>query len=226
MNNTLVVKIEIDTLFDDHGKLDPKKMDRLAMVVSNLNNSGKKVIIVSSGAIALGMEKLGMKNMPGSLIELQATAAVGQAELIKTYQRYLGEYNQIVAQVLITNDIVNYPERHSNAAVTFSRLIDMGIIPVVNENDVVSTDDIVMEDNYPIAYMIANLAKASGILIKSKENGHYFFIHRADNKLYSIGENQIYSVVEEFSRRDIEEMKRGKFPVDFKTLPVVKLDNN
>ena len=95
----IVVRIEISTLSSTDGKFNHQKMDRLAMVLSNLNNSGKQVIVVSSGAIALGTDKLMLNEQPQSYTDMQATAAVGQAELIRFYKHYFDHYNQIVAQV-------------------------------------------------------------------------------------------------------------------------------
>ena len=101
----IVVKIELWSLTADDGSIDPEKMDRLTLILSNLHNSGKSILIVSSGAIALGMKKLNMHNEPESFNQKQAIAAIGQAELIKTYQNYFSEFNQTVAQVLLTKDV-------------------------------------------------------------------------------------------------------------------------
>ncbi len=172
----IVVRIEIATLCSNDGKLDRKKMDRLAMVLSNLHNSGKEILVVSSGAIALGSEKLKLEKQPESLIEMQATAAIGQAELIRFYQNYFGEYNQIVAQVLLTSDITEHEDREKNARNTFNTLLEMNIIPVINENDPVSTTDIELDDNYPLALKVARIALANLIVIKLDTNGKYLII--------------------------------------------------
>ncbi len=105
------------------------------MVLTNLHNSGKHVMVVTSGAIVLGAEKLKLQTMPDSQLEMQAAASVGQAELIRWYQHSFDEYNQIVAQVLLTSDIMHYPQRVKNTRNTFNRLLDMSIIPIINEND-------------------------------------------------------------------------------------------
>ena len=120
---TIVVRIEISTLLGANGKISTRKMDRLAMVLTNLHNSGKHVLVVSSGAIVLGSEKLKLQRIPDGQIDMQATAAVGQAELIRCYQRYFDDYNQIIAQVLLTSDIIDYPERVQNTANTFNTLL-------------------------------------------------------------------------------------------------------
>lgn len=148
-------------------------MDRLAMVLSNLNNSGKQVIVVSSGAIALGTDKMGLKKQPESYEQMQAIAAIGQAELIRVYQHYFDQYNQIVAQVLLPGDILDSVERVKNAQNTFNRLLERNIIPVVNENDAVSLTDIQLDDNYPLALQVARIARADIILIKMDNNSKY-----------------------------------------------------
>jgi glutamate 5-kinase len=178
----IVVRIEIATISDSNEKLDRNKMDRLAMVLSNLQNSGKQLIIVSSGAISLGAEKLQLEQQPGTPVEKQATAAVGQAELIKYYQRYFDEYNQIVAQVLLPSDILDNPVRIENARNTFDTLLNMNIIPIVNENDAVSTTDIELDDNYPLALNVAKIVHADMILIKLDANGKFIILPKGQKK--------------------------------------------
>jgi len=172
----IVVRIEISTLINRDGKINRRKMDRLAMVLTNLHNSGKQVLVVSSGAIVLGSEKLKLPSLPDTQLEMQATAAVGQAELIRCYQHYFDEYNQIVAQVLLTSDIVGYPQRVDNSRNTFNTLLDMGIIPIINENDPVSTSDIEFDDNYPLALIVADIVQADFIVIKMELNGKYMIV--------------------------------------------------
>lgn len=169
----IVVRIEISTLSNSDGKFNQQKMDRLAMVLSNLNNSGKQVIVVSSGAIALGTDKLKLDEQPQSYTDMQAAAAVGQAELIRFYKHYFDHYNQIVAQVLLTGDIMDNPLRVKNTQNTFDELLEMNIIPIVNENDTVSTTDIELDDNYPLALNVAKITKADIILIKMDTNSKF-----------------------------------------------------
>ncbi|MBP1669309.1 MAG: glutamate 5-kinase [Bacteroidetes bacterium] len=186
----IVVRIEVATLINRDGKINRRKMDRLAMVLSDLNNSGKQIIVVSSGAIVLGSEKLKLPSIPPSKIDMQALAAVGQAELIRSYQRSFDEYGQIVAQVLVTSDIVDYPQRVENTRNTFDMLLSMNIIPIVNENDAVSTTDIELEDNYPLALKIANITGADIIVIKSQENGNYGIVTGNEKPVIQV-ENEI-----------------------------------
>jgi glutamate 5-kinase len=180
-NSRIVVRIEISTLSNEDGKFDHQKMDRLAMVLSNLNNSGKQVIVVSSGAIALGADKMGIKIQPKAYEEMQVIAAIGQAELIKSYQHYFDQYNQIVAQVLLTDDIMDNPARIKNTKNTFNTLLDMNIIPVVNENDAVCLTDIKLDDNYTLALQVAKITKADIILIKMDANSKFIIQPRTRN---------------------------------------------
>lgn len=173
---TIVIRVEISTMLGQNGKLSRRKMDRLAMVITNLHNSGKQVLVVSSGAIVLGAEKLKMQNLPDTQLDMQATAAVGQAELIRWYQRSFDEYNQIIAQVLLTSDIIDYPQRVDNTRNTFNTLLEMSIIPIINENDPVSTADIEFDDNYPLALMVAKIVQADFIVIKMETNGKYLIV--------------------------------------------------
>lgn len=173
---TIVIRVEISAMLGLNGKISRRKMDRLAMVITNLHNSGKQVLVVSSGAIILGAEKLKLHNLPDSQLDMQATAAVGQAELIRLYQRSFDEYNQIVAQVLLTSDIIDYPQRVENTRNTFNTLLDMSIIPIINENDPVSTTDIEFDDNYPLALIVATIARANFIVIKMEMNGKYLIV--------------------------------------------------
>ncbi len=173
---TIIIRVEISTMLGLNGKISRRKMDRLAMVITNLHNSGKQVLVVSSGAIILGAEKLKLPNLPDTQLDMQATAAVGQAELIRLYQRSFDEYNQIVAQVLLTSDIIDYPQRVENTRNTFNSLLDMSIIPIINENDPVSTTDIEFDDNYPLALIVAKIARADFIVIKMEMNGKYLVV--------------------------------------------------
>ena len=195
----IVVKIELWSLTADDGSIDPEKMDRLTLILSNLHNSGKSILIVSSGAIALGMKKLNMHNEPESFNQKQAIAAIGQAELIKTYQNYFSEFNQTVAQVLLTKDVVKNEVRRQNATNTLNRLLDMGIIPVINENDTVSTDDIVLDDNYPLTLKVAELVESDTILVKSEHLRQYIVVKRGDDDQHKVEEEDLFEKIEYLS---------------------------
>ncbi len=195
----IVVKIELWSLTGDNGNIDPEKMDRLTLILSNLHNSGKNILIVSSGAIALGMKKLNLTSEPESFNQKQAIAAIGQAELIKTYQHYFSEFNQTVAQVLLTKDVVKNKVRRQNATNTLNRLLDMGIIPVINENDTVSTDDIVLDDNYPLTLKVAELVGSDTILVKSEHLRQYVVIKRGDDQQHMVEEENLFEKIEHLS---------------------------
>jgi glutamate 5-kinase len=196
----IVVRIEISTLSNPDGKFDHRKMDRLAMVLSNLNNSGKQLLLVTSGAIALGTDKLNLKRQPQSFIDMQVTAAIGQAELIRFYQHYFDQYNQIVAQVLLNSDVMDDEIRLKNAQNTFNTLLDLNIIPIINENDTVSTIDIELDDNYPLALNVAKIARADLILIKTDTNSNFIIQPRGKLQARFVSdENQLLCELENIS---------------------------
>ncbi|NBC82510.1 MAG: glutamate 5-kinase [Bacteroidetes bacterium] len=206
-NNRIVVRIEIETLFDEQGRLSHTKMDRLAMILSNLHNGGKEILLVSSGAIALGSEKLGIPVQNNSMSLMQAAAAIGQAELIKVYQKYFDEYHQTVAQVLITNRVMDNPVRMNNAKNTFNTLLGMGIIPIINENDVVSTHDIELDDNYPLALNVASLAGANVILIKTAEIEKYLVVEKGKEKAQLINsEEELFEELETICNQAVSDI--------------------
>lgn len=174
----IVVKVEIHVLLGVNGTFDRARMERLTMILSNVLNSGVQILIVSSGAIFLGTQKLGLRSQPEKLAEKQAIAAVGQAELMKLYRRYFESFNQTVAQVLLTGDIFSDPVRRENVRNTINYLSGLGVIPVINENDSVSTEDIELNDNYYLVRNVAELIKAQLLLIKGKGQGQYILISR------------------------------------------------
>ena len=216
----IVVRIEIATLSDEDGKLDRKKMDRLAMVLSNLRNSGKDILVISSGAIALGSEKLKLEKQPETLIEMQATAAIGQAELIRFYQNFFEEYNQIVAQVLLTSDTTENEDREINTKNTFDTLLAMNIIPIINENDPVSTTDIELDDNYPLALKVARITQADIIIIKLDRNGKYLIVPRnADKAIIAEDEYKLFEKIDELIRfTEPGKTSHEDFPVSIETI--------
>jgi glutamate 5-kinase len=212
---TIVVRIEISTLLRSNGRISSKKMDRLAMVITNLHNSGKHVLVVSSGAIVLGAEKLKLQQIPTEQLDMQATAAVGQAELIRCYQKYFDDYNQIIAQVLLTSDIIEYPERVENTRNTFNTLLEMSIIPIINENDPVSSTDIEFDDNYPLARIVADIAQADFIVIKMEMNGKYLIVPGTKHKAMLVdGETELQDKIDSYCQVLIpeEQNEPSQFP--------------
>jgi len=169
----VVIKVGTSTLSYSNGKLNFQRIDKLAAVLTRVQKSGKKVILVSSGAIAVGSGRLGLKEKPTELAEKQALAAVGQADLMKVYQKLFEARDQKVAQVLLTKDIVAIPERRFNASNTLNALIGMDVIPIINENDTVATDEIVFGDNDTLSAYVACLVDADLLVLMSDIDGLY-----------------------------------------------------
>ena len=145
-NNRIVVKVGTSTLTNDAGKSDLRTTDRLACVLSDIQNMGYEVVLVSSGAIAVGRNKLNMTAKPDSMRMKQAAAAVGQCSLMYLYDKFFGDYDKTVAQILLNADDIEEEEKKENLINTFNALLEMGVIPIVNENDSVSYKEIESED--------------------------------------------------------------------------------
>jgi glutamate 5-kinase len=169
----IVIKVGTSTLSYNNGRLNFQRVEKLAYVLSSLRNKGLQVILVSSGAIGVGAGRLGMTFRPRDMAEKQALAAVGQAELIKIYQKFFEGYNQIVAQVLLTKDIITNPGRHNNAKSTINQLLNMGIIPIINENDTIATFEIEFGDNDTLSADVATLIEADLLILLSDIDGMY-----------------------------------------------------
>ena len=170
----IVVKIGSSSLtHKETGLLDFVKLEKLVRVLTNLRNQGKEVILVSSGAIAVGRKKLGLRKEEMTLSKKQACAAVGQAQLMMTYQKIFSEYNQPVAQILITKITMMQEENKTNAENTFLELISLGVIPIVNENDTVSTYEIQFGDNDRLSALVTALTGADLLILLSDIDGLY-----------------------------------------------------
>lgn len=213
MNKTplrVVVRLEISTLYDTNGKFDNHKLDRLAMIISNMNNSGMEILLVSSGAIALGADKLETP-IPESSLDMQATAAVGQVELMKLYQQYFDQYNQMSAQVLLTSDIMENETRVKNTQNTFNRLLEHNVLPIINENDPVSTSDIELDDNYPLALNVAKISDAHMIIIKTDNVDQYILVPRG-RKAFTIDQDKELFMTLYKYQKETENLTEGFFP--------------
>lgn len=177
----IVVKVGTSSLTHEGGKLNFKSFDSLAQVLSDIHNMGNQVILVSSGAIAVGAGKLKMRERPQELCLKQAAAAVGQCELMHLYDKFFGDYGQTVAQILLTGDDVNNPEVKQNLVNTFNSLLELNIIPIVNENDSVSYAEIeahanehkVFGDNDTLSAVVAVLCGADKLVLLSDIDGLY-----------------------------------------------------
>lgn len=169
----IVVKVGTSTLTYGTGKMNLKIIDRLAMILSDLHNQGKEIILVSSGAIGVGVGKLGLKERPTATKERQAVSAVGQCELMYLYDKVFSAYNNTVAQILLTKDDIAVPKRKRNMKNTIETLFDMGIIPVVNENDTVAIDEVEIGDNDTLSALVAAFIDADLLVLFSDIDGLY-----------------------------------------------------
>lgn len=169
----IVIKIGTATLTHPTGQLNIRLTEKLIKVISDLKNSGKEIVLVSSGAIGVGAGKLGLSKRPSDLPSKQACAAVGQCELMYIYDKLFGAYNHTVAQVLLTRDAVDQPTRRQYIENTFGRLLEMGTIPIVNENDTVAVEEIVFGDNDTLSAIVAKAVGAELLIILSDIDGLY-----------------------------------------------------
>ncbi|NLK21655.1 MAG: glutamate 5-kinase [Epulopiscium sp.] len=172
----IVIKIGTSSLTHRNGTLHYAKMECLARVLSDLKNEGKEVVLVSSGAIGVGAERLGCQERPRQIEVKQAAAAVGQAILMQIYEKFFGEYNQIIAQVLLTKDVLEDSIKKTNAQNTFNTLLKMGVIPIVNENDTIATEEIqesIFGDNDTLSAMVSVLIEADLLILLSDIDGLY-----------------------------------------------------
>jgi len=175
----IVVKVGTSTLTYDNGKVNFTRIDKLARVLSDLLNQDREVVLVSSGAIGVGVGKLKLKSKPVTVQEKQAVAAVGQCELMHIYSKFFSEYGHTVGQILLTRDVVEEEHTRHNVVNTFETLLKIGIVPIVNENDSVSIDEIefgekrVFGDNDTLSAIVAVLVKADLLIILSDIDGFY-----------------------------------------------------
>ncbi len=167
----IVVKVGTSTLAYESGRLNIRHMEDFCRVISDLKNQGHEIIVVSSGAIGMGMGKLSLKKRPEDIPTRQAAAAVGQCELMYTYDKMFAEYNHTVAQLLITNYVLNNSDMAENFKNTLNRLIDMEVIPIINENDTVSTAEIGIGDNDTLGAIVTVLSGADLLILLSDIDG-------------------------------------------------------
>ncbi len=176
--NRIVVKVGTSTITNELGNNDLRAMEQLCRVLSDVRNMGYEVILVSSGAIAVGANKLNMKSRPASMKMKQAAAAVGQCSIMFFYDKFFGEYDKTVAQILLNAEDIEQEEKKQNLINTFNALLEMGVIPIVNENDSVSYTEIESEsrlfgDNDMLSAAVAALCNAGRLVILSDINGLY-----------------------------------------------------
>ncbi|NCD09326.1 MAG: glutamate 5-kinase [Negativicutes bacterium] len=169
----IVIKVGSSTITYGTGKRNFSRIDRLAREIADLANQGKEIILVSSGAVAVGVDRLGLAAKPKTIPGKQAAAAVGQGVLMHTYEKIFAEYGQIVAQVLLTRMDSVDRHRYTNSRNTFLALLDYKVIPIVNENDVVSIDELKIGDNDNLSALVAGIVDADLLIILSDVDGLY-----------------------------------------------------
>lgn len=169
----IVIKIGTSTLTHKSGNINIKRFEELIKVIADLKNSGKEIIIVSSGAVGVGAGKLGLRKKPSDIPSKQAIAAIGQCELMYLYDKLFGEYNHNVAQVLLTYSFLTNEKKINNVKNTFSKLLEFNTIPIVNENDTVSTEELEFGDNDTLSAYVADIVNADLLLILTDIDGLY-----------------------------------------------------
>ena len=169
----IAVKIGTSTLAHATGHMNIRRVEELCRVISDIKNAGHEVILVSSGAIGMGVGKLGLRQRPTDIPSKQAAAAVGHCELRYTYDKLFSEYHHTVAQLLITGDDVANEKRHQNFSNTLNRLLELGALPIINENDTVATEEIVIGDNDTLAAIVAKSVGAELLVLLSDIDGLY-----------------------------------------------------
>lgn len=169
----IVVKIGTSTLTHATGHLNIRRVEALCKTLSDIKNAGHEIIMVSSGAVGMGVGKLGLQQRPRDIPTKQAAAAVGQCELMYVYDKLFSEYHHTVAQLLITGDDTRDETRHQNFTTTLNRLLEMGALPIINENDTVATEELGIGDNDTLAAIVASSVSADLLILLSDIDGLY-----------------------------------------------------
>lgn len=169
----IVVKVGTSTLTHKTGKTNISKISDLVNVLADLHNMGHEIILVSSGAIAIGTSRLGLKRKPDTIMGKQAAAAVGQGELMFLYDKFFGEYDVVVSQLLFTYDALRNADNKEHLTNTFNQLLEYGSIPVVNENDSVSIEELLNGDNDCLSATVAELIGADILILLTDTDGLY-----------------------------------------------------
>ncbi len=169
----IVIKVGTSTLAHATGRINIRRVEQLCKVMSDLKNAGHEIVLVSSGAIGMGVGKLLLKERPADMATKQAAAAVGQCELMYTYDKLFEEYRHTVAQILLTGDDLNDEKRRGNFHQTLFRLLELGALPIINENDTVATEEIGIGDNDTLGAIVAVNAGADLLVLLSDIDGLY-----------------------------------------------------
>ena len=176
----IVIKVGTSTLTHGTGKLNIRRVELLCKVMSDLKNAGHELVLVSSGAIAMGVGKMNMTRKPTDIPSKQALAAIGQCELMYIYDKLFSEYHHTVAQVLLTGSDVEDSQRHLNFQNTMFKLLEMGAFPIINENDTVATAEIAVGDNDTLGAIVATNIRADLLILMSDIEGLYTADPRQD----------------------------------------------
>lgn len=171
--NRIVVKVGTSTLAHPTGMLNIRRVENLVKVLSDLKNAGKEIILVSSGSIGVGSGKIGLRERPVDIPSRQACAAIGQCELMYVYDKMFGDYNHVVSQILLTKYSIDGGRQEQNVMNTMNTLLRMNVVPVVNENDTVSTDELEFGDNDTLSAIVARLVGADLLVILTDIDGLY-----------------------------------------------------
>lgn len=169
----IVIKIGTSSLTFPNGRLNLTRIEHLVKVIATLKKQGKQIVLVSSGSIAVGVGKLGLKKRPATIPGKQAAAAIGQAVLAKIYRKFFDVHQIHIGQILLTYDVITDSIKHKNAENTFAKLLEIGAVPIVNENDTVATDEIVVGDNDRLSAMVASICKADLLIMLSDIDGFF-----------------------------------------------------
>ena len=169
----IVVKIGTSTLAYPTGHMNIRRVESFCKIMSDLKNAGNEMVLVTSGAIGMGVGKLSLKERPKDIPTKQAAAAVGQCELMYTYDKLFSEYNHTVAQILLTGSDFDHADRHANFHNTIFRLLEMGVLPIINENDTVATEEIAIGDNDTLSAIVAREISADLLILLSDIDGLY-----------------------------------------------------
>ena len=184
----IVIKVGTSTLTHPTGRMDIRHVETLCKVLSDVKNAGHEIVLVSSGAIGMGVGKLNLRERPTDMATKQAAAAVGQCELMYVYDQLFGTYNHTIAQILLTGEDLRDENRHRNFSNTVERLLDLNVLPVINENDTVSTVEIGVGDNDTLGALVAVSVKADMLMILSDIDGLYTADPRRDKSAELIAE--------------------------------------
>ncbi len=191
----VVIKIGTSTLAHPSGLLNIRHVQRICRILSDLKNAGHEIVLVSSGAIGMGIGKLSLKERPTDISTKQAAAAVGQCELMNTYGKFFEEYHHTVAQILLTGSDFSHEDRLNNFRNTLARLIELQVLPIINENDSIATDEIMVGDNDTLSALVAVNAKADMLILLSDIDGLFTDDPHKDTNATLISE--VYNINED-----------------------------